>query len=84
MNELTNNEPIDIYAYGRFSSEKQDKSIIIQKQVFEEACSNLIPQLFGGRKGKIVETYSDEGKSESRKRVTASSLSKDTEGRRHP
>lgn len=60
---------VNIHVYGRYSDPKQDKSLTIQTQLFHDACDDLIPQLFGGRKGNIVGSYADEGISASKKKV---------------
>lgn len=69
-------QQIDLHVYGRVSridvnkpQDQQDKSLTIQTQAFHDACTSLIPALFAGRVGNIVGSYSDEGKSASRKRV---------------
>ena len=71
MSENSMNEAsyIDLYAYARNSDLKLENSQETQSSTIGWACTKIIPDLFGGRVGRVIGTYKDEGKSASRKKV---------------
>src|SRR5665213_70819 len=60
---------IELIAYARWSSDQQTTSEEQQNEVITNALTTLIPKLFDGRTGRVVQVYDDGGISGSKRSV---------------
>lgn len=60
---------IDVDSYARNSDTQQENSQATQVSTLQWACDKLIPDLFGGVKGRLRTPYKDEDKSASKKKI---------------